>query len=302
MYNPGQELSSLDFGAIIGGSLNAVIIAQSQSANTTVDFIKAVGFNKKVIQNEDGTTSEADIPINVAFTYDKEVSPLQYIGRTAWSVKVVKGGTGYSAGKEKYTLSVNGNPLTVNNVILANGVIEKIEIENLPDSITVEEGAKITLDYTGTKGTNFKEAELILTSKTSYDAVPAVIQKMKIEVPILTMMPIPFIKIAYADIDFNVKINSVSNTNSSSTTNAKVDTGYRGGFFSRVNLNASVSNQKTTNSSEEVKKDYSLNISVHAVQDDMPAGVSRILDMLEESIITSPVKPPTEESSSQEKK
>lgn len=36
MYNPGQEMSSINFGAIIGGTLNAVVTAQSQSANTTV--------------------------------------------------------------------------------------------------------------------------------------------------------------------------------------------------------------------------------------------------------------------------
>ena len=38
MFNPGEEISSLDFGAIIGGSLNAVVKAQSQSAQTTVNY------------------------------------------------------------------------------------------------------------------------------------------------------------------------------------------------------------------------------------------------------------------------
>jgi hypothetical protein len=41
-----------------------------------------------------------------------------------------------------------------------------------------------------------------------------------------------------------------------------------------------------------VKKDYSLNIKVHAVQDEMPAGMSRILDILEESIVTKPISSP----------
>lgn len=295
MYNPGQEISSLDFGAIIGGSLNAVIVAQSQSANTTVDFIKAVGFEKKLTRNEDGTTTETETPINVAFTYDKEVSPSQYRSRRNWEVKVINGGTGYGTEPEKYQLSVGEHVLTVKEVKVEAGVIQSVIIENLPDTVALEENADILLKYTDeSRDTNAQSAQLVLTSKESYEKIPALVQKMQIQVPILTMVPIPFIKIEHADIDFNVKINSVSNTNSTSTTSAKADTSFRTGFLSRASISASVSNQKTTSSSEEVKKDYSLNISVHAVQDDMPAGVSRILDMLEDSITTRPVSKPEE--------
>ncbi len=85
MFNPGQEISSLDFGAIIGGSLNAVIKAQSQSAQTTVDFIKRVGFQKKTEKDEDGNTIVNDVPINVAFSYEKEVSPAQVLGFRKYS-------------------------------------------------------------------------------------------------------------------------------------------------------------------------------------------------------------------------
>ena len=108
------------------------------------------------------------------------------------------------------------------------------------------------------------------------------------------MVPIPFIKIENADIEFNAKINSVSNQESSSVTDTKVNSGVSHGFWTRASINASVSNQSKHSNSEEVKKDYSLNIKVHAVQDDMPAGVSRILDMLEDSIIARPMNAPKE--------
>lgn len=294
MYNPGQEISSLDFGAIIGGSLNAVVTAQGQSANTTVDFIKAVGFEKKILKNEDGTTTESDVPINVAFSYDKEVAPAQYVSQRTWTVKVIDGGNGYTGTKENYHLSAAGNEIEIKNINIENGAIKKIDIGNLPESVSLEENTVAELAYDGERGTSFAEAELVLVSATTYESVPAVVQKMQIQVPMLTMVPIPFIKIEYADIDFNVKINSVSNTNSSSVTNSKVDTSVKSGFFVKASLNASVSNQKSTSSSEEVKKDYSLNIRVHAVQDDMPAGVSRILDMLEETITTRPAAAPKE--------
>jgi len=52
----GDELSSLNFESMIGGPLNAVIKAQAQSAVTSVDFIKAVGFDTDDSGNITGPT------------------------------------------------------------------------------------------------------------------------------------------------------------------------------------------------------------------------------------------------------
>jgi hypothetical protein len=57
----GDELSSIDFQSMIGGPLDAVVRAQAQSAQTSVDFIKAVVFD------EDGNT-----PTMVTFSYITE--------------------------------------------------------------------------------------------------------------------------------------------------------------------------------------------------------------------------------------
>ncbi len=197
-YNPGQELSSLDFSSIIGGALNAVVGAQAQSSRTSVAFIKEVGFTPP----KEGDA--AGDPVYVSFKYPKEIAPAQ-----------------------------------------------------------------------GTE--------------------PAKYQDMEISVPILTIMPIPFIRIANADIDFNVKINSVSTADTSSETKAdasiEASAGYKGfGFTANVKINASVSHQKKASTSEKVEKEYSLHINVKAVQDEMPAGMGRILDVLENSILTKAVE------------
>jgi hypothetical protein len=52
-------------------------------------------------------------------------------------------------------------------------------------------------------------------------AVPAVFQTQELEVPILTMLPIPFIRIDLTTIDFNAKINSVEYQKTD--TNLKID-------------------------------------------------------------------------------
>jgi len=66
----GDELSSLNFEAMIGGPLIAVIKAQTQAAVTSVDFIKAVGFDT----DDDGNITG---PTMVSFKYKKPVEVTQ---------------------------------------------------------------------------------------------------------------------------------------------------------------------------------------------------------------------------------
>lgn len=177
----GDELSSIDFESMIGGPLNAVIRAQAQSAQTSVDFIKAVGFNE-----DDGQ------PTMVSFKYMKN--------------------------------------------------IEDDEGEVTP-------------------------------------------QEYELSVPILTMLPIPFIRVEETTIDFNAKINSVreSTTSNSSELNAALEA--KGGWGPvSVKVSASYSQKKSTTSSSKVERTYSMAIHVRAVQDELPAGTEKLLNILENNI------------------
>ncbi len=71
----GDELSSLDFQSMIGGPLSAVVRAQAESAVTSVDFIKAVGFNT----DDSGNVTD---PVMVTFAYDKPVEETGQDGNT----------------------------------------------------------------------------------------------------------------------------------------------------------------------------------------------------------------------------
>lgn len=181
----GQELSSIDFQAMIGGPLNAVIKAQALSAQTSVDFIKSVGFNA-----DDGK------PTMVTFTYDKPIESKD-----------------------------------------ANGVITTTPT---PFSLTV---------------------------------------------PILTMLPIPYIRVEEVTIDFNAKINSVveSTTTSSSELNTSLAVKAGWGPVS-AELKCSYSNKKTASATAKTERTYSLAIHVRAVQDELPAGLEKLLGVLENSI------------------
>mmetsp|Transcript_28400 Transcript_28400/g.71318 ORF Transcript_28400/g.71318 Transcript_28400/m.71318 type:complete len:238 (-) Transcript_28400:143-856(-) len=103
----------------------------------------------------------------------------------------------------------------------------------------------------------------------------------RLTVPFLCMIPIPNLRIEELSIELNVKIDAEeSSTRDSSTTNV---TQWEG-KARRTKWNGLVVNTKTTKSGIEIRRNYSLNIKLKAVQDQMPAGLDRLLTILESSI------------------
>ena len=102
-------------------------------------------------------------------------------------------------------------------------------------------------------------------------------KEIAIKVPLLAMLPIPSLRIEHVIIDFNVKLNSVesSSTADSLGVNAEVK-----GGWGPVSFKVSASYQRKTATNVEVKKEYALNVNVKAVQDEIPAGLEKILGML----------------------
>lgn len=115
-------------------------------------------------------------------------------------------------------------------------------------------------------------------TRKDVDAAGAAITKESfIKVPLLAMLQIPSLRIDHVDIVFNVKLNSVE----TSTVSDKFDIGteVKGGW-GPVSLKISVAYQRKTAQGVEVKKEYALNVNVKAVQDEIPPGLEKILNML----------------------
>ncbi|MDQ1087510.1 DUF2589 domain-containing protein [Siphonobacter sp. SORGH_AS_1065] len=102
-------------------------------------------------------------------------------------------------------------------------------------------------------------------------------KEIHLKVPLLAILPIPSLRIEHAIIDFNVKLNSVET--SSISDSIKVGVEAKGGW-GPVSFKVSASYQRKSTTGVEVKKEYALNINVKAVQDEMPAGLEKILGML----------------------
>lgn len=115
---------------------------------------------------------------------------------------------------------------------------------------------------------------------------------IELQVPILTIVPIPYIRLDEVTINFTANITeqheSTSSSSSSVATNTSLDIGY-GNFFTpvRVGFNAKVSTRNNSNqtSSSRNRVEYTMDIHVRAVQDEIPAGLGRVLGILEEAIL-----------------
>lgn len=115
----------------------------------------------------------------------------------------------------------------------------------------------------------------------------------EITVPLLTIVPIPFIRIDEMTIDFKANVSSSTEsedrTAQSTTKSAKVSAGARYLFF-KANLEASISSKKDSESTKNSKYsvETTIDVHVHAVQDELPAGLAKMLNILADTIEAPP--------------
>lgn len=106
---------------------------------------------------------------------------------------------------------------------------------------------------------------------------------VSIKVPFLTMLTIPALRIEELTIDFNAKLTSTETSNVSSEFAASAELGIN---YKIVNFKASASYKRSSNRGVSVEKTYNLGVKVTAQNDELPAGLDRILTMLEDSIVS----------------
>lgn len=116
---------------------------------------------------------------------------------------------------------------------------------------------------------------------------------VQLNVPLLTIVPIPYIAINSIDINFKASISasssSVSETSSSDSLDvgAEVTAGLKvGPFHMDAKINANYSSKKDSKATEESKYsvEYTMDIAVKAGQDSMPAGLAKVLELLGNSL------------------
>jgi hypothetical protein len=114
-----------------------------------------------------------------------------------------------------------------------------------------------------------------------------------VTVPLLTVVPIPYLYISEMTIDFVAKISeTITATINSTDTRATAASAQAKGGWGPVSgsLKASYSSTHTSNSERSSKYQTELTMSVHvrATSESMPKGLSRVLDILASAIKGTP--------------
>lgn len=268
---PGTELSSINFGAMLGGPLNAAIAAQTTAAMNTVNFIKQVGFDKK------GNIRYVD------FKYDKEVVPFTPGNKDqVVSIAVATAGSGYTTAPAVSFTGGTGGGATAVAIIDNTGAVTSINITSGGSGYTPGTPPTVAIAPlpTGITGTSATAGLVSLGSRGDADPI---YKEMKLTVPFLSMLPIPFIRLDKITIDFNAKINSVETFQQDTDFGVDVTAGGSVGFagIGSANLSVSVSYKQTTSVGSNVERTYSLVVHIEASQEEMPAGMVKIFGILE---------------------
>jgi Protein of unknown function (DUF2589) len=137
----------------------------------------------------------------------------------------------------------------------------------------------------------FRYNRLVPGHESGGKVEPPKVEEVELSVPLLTMTPIPFIRVADTKIEFKAKIDAMerSQTDTSVKVDAELEAKAGWAFFS-AHLKVNASYQRSTKEESEITRSYSMDVNVHAVQDEMPGGLERVLSILEASTEAVPVK------------
>jgi hypothetical protein len=110
-------------------------------------------------------------------------------------------------------------------------------------------------------------------------------QDFNLTVPFLTMLPIPYITIDTAEVEFNAKITSTTQSDVTSSFSQDLDAEVGGNYwFVRASMKSKTSYQRQSANSDREERTFDMRVYVRARNADMPAGTERLLNILENAI------------------
>ncbi len=246
MSYTNRVINTMDFSQIIGGPLTAAVNAQNLSAQATIEFIQEVGFHERRIKHQ-------------TIDSNGEVIELENVRKTHYTKST--GDTGDTTIKEVTATTPDALSGPIGDTVGETSVLAEVNATEAESSVRY-----VTFQYK-------------LASEEGESTG-------EVKVPLLTIVPIPYLSIKTFDLDFAVKINETYVRDYSAESEQK-SFGYayghgRGGGAGFGTTMARQSNYKSTGNTET---SMDLKVKIHAANDDMPAGMSRILGILESNLI-----------------
>ncbi len=109
--------------------------------------------------------------------------------------------------------------------------------------------------------------------------------EFRLTVPFITMLPIPYLTIERASLEFNARINSVNTQSVEKTIGVETEASASGGFwFASVAMTTNYSYQAKTVTTERAERTYEMHVLVEAGAAEVPSGTDRLLTLLENAL------------------
>jgi hypothetical protein len=147
------------------------------------------------------------------------------------------------------------------------------------------QAALATVDFI--KSVGFDENNKVVNvefgyTKTSPEGQP---ETYGLSIPILTIVPVPFLRVEETNIEFMAKITSVEYREVTTQDKLGIDLSARARWgWGSAKLKVSYSHQRQTKSGANISREYSMVVRVKAVQDEMPGGMEKVMGILESLI------------------
>jgi len=194
--------------------------------------------------------------------------------------------------------------------MLSSPLTAVIKAQALAAQTTIDFIEKVGLEEDTTTGElSLRTAQFSFEQPVPDPANPGavVVQDTVLTVPLLSLAPIPFIRVADLNVSFEFKIRDVSSNQSKfeitgktgfeSTTTTSGKMGFGGGVIGflggasgsgsveqKTNVTASVSATYQSSNRQMTDRSATFKMTMNAVQDALPEGLSRVLTILNDSI------------------
>ncbi|MFI1486663.1 DUF2589 domain-containing protein [Streptomyces sp. NPDC020747] len=140
-----------------------------------------------------------------------------------------------------------------------------------PGDTTTGEPATVTFSY---------KKQVAAADGNGVDEKPA-----SLTVPLLSILPIPYLRIDEVNIDFLAKIDSVQFRQVDEQIKVGVDADAQASWgWGSARIKASFAYQRDTKEGSKDTRSYSMGVKARAVQEELPGGMAKVLGILESMI------------------
>lgn len=119
------------------------------------------------------------------------------------------------------------------------------------------------------------------TRTVSNDNGPDTVTDLKVDVPLLTLLPVPVMEIDNIDLNFSFDISEIVSNESTQSGQIDASFGYEG-WGVKVNVNGKYAQNNL--SYDKTERNANLTIKLHARQAPIPEGLSKLLEILNDQI------------------